>query len=94
MKIQALKQLVPGCDIRSLKTGFLTVRVGVFDFEIKEIKSEYHYQVLVGYPPKLSVFMLEKKVFDSPEAAYQEILNFLVSQQQTINKALKGSKDE
>ena len=35
--------------------------------------------------------MLERKTFDSPEAAYQEVLNFLVSQQRTINKALGGN---
>ena len=94
MKIQALKRAVPGCDIRFLEEEFIAVRVGVFDFEIEKIKTKYHYQVAARCSTKTSVFILERKAFDSPEAAYQEILNFLVSQQQTINKALRGSKDK
>jgi hypothetical protein len=94
MKIQALKRAVPGCEIRFLEEEFIAVRVGVFDFEIEKIKTKYHYQVAARYSTRTSVFILERKVFDSPEAAYQEVLNFLVSQQQTINEALGGSKDK
>jgi hypothetical protein len=94
MKIQALKRAVPGCGIRFLEEEFIAVRVGVFGFEIEEIKTKYHYQVAARCSTKTSVFILERKVFDSPEAAYQEISDFLVSQQETINKALGGSKDK
>lgn len=91
MKIQALKQLVPGCDIRFLEEEFIAVRVGVFDFEIEKIKIKYYYQVSARCSTKTPVFILERKTFDSPEAAYQEVLNFLVTQPETINKALGGS---
>ena len=94
MKIQALKRAVPGCEIRFLEEELIAVRVGVFDFKIEKIETKYHYQVELRCSTKTSVFILERKEFDSPEAAYQEILNFLVSQQQTINKALRGSKDK
>jgi hypothetical protein len=94
MKIQALKRAVPGCDIRFLEEEFVAVRVGVFDFEIEKIKTKYHYKVAARCSTKTSVFILERKTFDSPEAAYQEISGFLVSLQKTINEALGGSKDK
>jgi hypothetical protein len=77
-----------------LRKNLLLSRVGVFDFEIEKIKTKYHYQVAPRCSTKTSVFILERKEFDSPEAAYQEILNFLVSQQQTINKSVKRKQGQ